>query len=223
MGEVGGQKEFDGGIRNLKEVQLIECSAVTMLFAANPEALTTGVKMGIENTEKPVQRKDFNDLYLAACAADCLEDWGDLVNTLTQAMLQLFTIGDTPVSDMADCLAQFNAAVTAWTEKDIECNLSQYINDQGYCNPSTPYVPYSLRTGSDYGYMARATPLQGSKAGATISAATQGTLQAHQEAMKASLDVMQEHCKSMQQKVSDLTQLWQHEGQGDAYNNDKSR
>lgn len=46
MGYNAIQKEYENGIRNLKECRLIESSAVTMLFAANPEAIVSaeGVK-----------------------------------------------------------------------------------------------------------------------------------------------------------------------------------
>ncbi len=170
-----------------------------------------------------VQRKDFNELFVTAMAADCLEDWGDLINTLTAAMLQLFAIGDTPASDMTASLEQFGKAVDGWVEKAIECDLSQYISDQGYCNnPNQPYVPYSLSAGSSYGWMSR-TKKPDSKAGRTISAATQGTLEQHQSEMKDMLETMSGHVGAMQQKVSDLTQVWQDTDQGEPYSNDKSR
>ncbi len=351
MGYVALQKEFDGGIRNLKEVQLIECSAVTMLFAANPEALIPasgvktmdmeqkavcgntsgtigprdeswdgarakreiwavaekadgsidtaltkkyfmncdgddqekgsygypfwyvgddphisvgavkaiagaisgargasapdGLKSKVETLYKRInskypddeqltppwsddgkrrtmdgQRKDFNDLFQSAQAADCLEDWADLVNTLTQTMMQIFCMGDSPQSDMATCLEQFAVAVNIWLEKGVEYDLAGYLSDSGYGNANVPQVPYSLRAGPT-SYMTRRN-LPPGKVGATISGATQGTLEAHQAEMKASLDTIQSHCNTMQQKVSDLTQLWQDEGQGDAYTNDKS-
>jgi hypothetical protein len=68
--------------------------------------------------------------------------------------------------------------------------------------------------------MARRT-LPSGKTGATISQATQGTLESHQQEMKASLDAVAGHIGTMQQKVSDLTQLWSDEGQGPAYADDK--
>lgn len=55
MGYNAIQKEYEGGIRNLKECRLVESSAVTMLFAANPDALVpaSGVKsMGATELEE---------------------------------------------------------------------------------------------------------------------------------------------------------------------------
>lgn len=173
---------------------------------------------GKRRTMNGQQRKDFNDLYLATRAADTLEDWGDLINTLTQAMMQLLCMGDQPQEDMQQCLGQFSTAVMEWLEMGLQCNLPQYVSDR--YSDNTPYVPYSLRVGDDcYGYMSRSKRPDG-KVGATISKATQGTLEAHQEEMKASLEAIGDHVKTMQQKVSDLTQLWHEEGQGDPYGND---
>jgi len=213
------------GVRHLREIQLIEISGVTMLFAANPDALvaSSGVKTmdktPIEDKEpEKSQRKDFNDLYLATRAADVLEDWGDLINTLTQAMLQIFSIGDSPQSDMQECLDQFGKSVMEWVDMGMQCGLSEYISSR-YAGDNKPYVPYSLRVGDDWGYMTRGNRPDG-KVGATISKATQGTLEAHQEEMKSSLNAVADHVKSMQQKISDLTRLWQEEGQGEPYGND---
>lgn len=46
MGYLAIQKEYEAGVRNLKEVALLEGSAIVMLMAANPEALVpaSGVK-----------------------------------------------------------------------------------------------------------------------------------------------------------------------------------
>lgn len=227
MGYIAIQKDYDKqGIRNLKECAIVEASACTALFAANPEALvaSSGVKSMEDKTpiedkepDKP-QRKDFSDLYLATRAADVLEDWGDLINTLTQAMIQLLCMGDQPQQDMQECLDQFNKAVMEWVDAGMQCGLSEYISSR-YGNDSSPYVPYSLRVGDDWGYMTRGSRPDG-KVGARISSATKGTLEAHQADMKASLDAVGEHVKTMQQKMSDLTQLWQEENQGEAYGND---
>jgi hypothetical protein len=72
-------------------------------------------------------------------------------------------------------------------------------------------------------YMSRARH-HATKAGRTISAATQSSIEQHQAEMKAMLDEHQkavaDSCAAMRQKVSDLTQLWSEEGQGPAYGND---
>ena len=183
------------------------------------------------------QRKNFNDVHNAGRAADCMEDWCDLLNDLTQTMFQVFGMSDSPEADMEDCLKQFGSALMdEWTAKAIEANLGQYLNDRGYCNPaSTTYVPYSMQTGSDYGYMARSGRLS-HKGGRVISAATQEKLEQHQAEMKALMDdhtnqsnemasqfksMIKDNMATMQQKVADLTDLWADEGQGPAYGDDK--
>lgn len=355
MGYIAVQRDYDDGVRNLKEVQLIEGSAITMLMAANPEALVpaSGVKSvaikgasgktswplgdrnaawdngaahnrivawatdsagdldtakmqsvhfwyddsapdkitsykllfcdviggsvkampraifactgshGIQSADIPdgdmdgvkvkiaayyskmakqfdddsitppwedsgkrrrmSQRKDFTTIHQAGQASDTLEDWCDLINELTQAMFQIFGMSDTPQADMQTCLAQFNAAVLdEWEPKAEQSEMGQYLVDQGYC-ADAPYVPYSMQAGNSYGYMARAGRAS-SKAGRTISAATQTAVEQHQQEMK---DLLTQHkamvadsVSAMQQKVSDLTQLWADEGQGPAYSDD---
>src|SRR5947209_1354158 len=61
MGYHAIQKDFQGGVRNLKEVRLIEASAITALFAADPEALVpaSGVKSTLGDTET-MDTKDIN-------------------------------------------------------------------------------------------------------------------------------------------------------------------
>lgn len=184
------------------------------------------------------ERKDFNDVHQAGKAADCLEDWCDLLNDATQTIFQIFGMSDTPESDIQDFLDQFGAAVkTEWLPKAIDAALGQYLNDRGYCGGDTSaYVPYSMQAGSSYGYMSRSGRAS-HKAGRTISAATQDALEQHQTEMKALMDqhtsasdelasqfksLVKTNMDAMQQKVSDLTNLWADEGQGPAYGNDKS-
>ncbi len=164
------------------------------------------------------ERKDFNDLYQSTMAADCLEDWGDLINTLTQAMMQLFSMGDQPQEDMTACLEQFGKAVMEWTEKGVTCDLAEYISDR-YVENYAPYVPYSLRAGSDCGYMTRSKRPDG-KVGARISSATQQTLEDHQKCLHGFKCALTKMASEIGQKASDLTQLWQEEGQGEPYGND---
>ena len=164
------------------------------------------------------ERKDFNDLYQSTMAADCLEDWGDLINTLTQAMMQLFSMGDQPQEDMTACLEQFGKAVMEWTEKGVTCDLAEYISDR-YVENYAPYVPYSLRAGSDCGYMTRSKRPDG-KVGARISSATQQTLEDHQKCLHGFKSALTKMASEIGQKASDLTQLWQEEGQGEPYGND---
>ena len=211
MGYEAIQKGFDGGIRDLKEVRVWEESCVTSLFAANNQAVATGVKniMTEKTTAKP-QRKDFDTLFQASQAADCLEDLGDLLNTFIQATIQAFGMGDQPQQDMQQCVEQFGAAVGQWTEAAVACNLKDYIAERGFCGDDTPYVPYSMRVGG-YDYASRHDDIAG-KVGATISQATQGTLEQHQQDMSSHLSAMAEHVKAMQKSTSNLGGLWQDDG-----------
>lgn len=190
-------------------------------------------------SETPVdkkEKKDFNTLFMAAQAADALEDWGDLVDTLTQAMMQAFCIGDTPQTDMQDALNQFGVALMAWCEKAVQCGLPDYLGDRYGYNNSTPYVPYSMRVGG-YDSMSRHGQPEG-KVGARISGDTKKTLQDHVDDLnqmatehktlsdqlaaqqKSMTKAMNAHADMLEQKASDLTNLWKQEGQGDAYSQD---
>lgn len=186
------------------------------------------------------QSKDFNEVHQAGRAADCLEDWGDLLDDLTETMFQIFGMADSPEGDMADCLAQFGEALLKeWLPKAIEADLGQYLNDRGYCpdSPGGLYVPSSLRMGGDYdyGWMARRGQPD-RKEGRVISAATQEHLTRHQAEMKALMaahtsasdelasqfkSMVADHMAEMEQKVSDLTNLWADEGQGQPYSTEK--
>jgi hypothetical protein len=226
MGYLPIQKEFNGGVRNLKECAILEGSGVTMLFAANPEALVpaSGVKniMPDKEDDKPA-RKDFDTLFQATQAADCLEDLADLLNTFTQAAIQAFGMGDQPQADMQQCVEQFGAAVTKWTDDAIAINLKDYIVQRGYCGGDTPYVPYSMRVGG-YDYASRHDRISG-KAGARFSGATQTALEQHQEDMNSHLGEMANHVKLMQKSMNNLSQMWQGNQDDDnqqSNNNDKS-
>lgn len=172
-------------------------------------------KMGTNQQQRKTLLEHFNE----EMAEDLIKDWQDVyICALTGAIFDAFTIGDQPEQDISEALDAFKELVLSkFVAQAVECGLSQYLsdNDSGY-NPAES----TLHNGSsDYGYMSRAKRPDG-KVGATISKATQGTLEAHQEEMKTSLNAVADHVKAMQQKVSDLTQLWHEEGQGDAYGND---
>jgi HK97 family phage prohead protease len=165
------------------------------------------------------QTKTLLDHFNEEQAEDLVKDWQDVyICALTAAIFDAFTIGDQPEQDISEALDAFKELVLSkFVAQAIECGLSQYLSDNDYSyNPAEE----TLHNGSsDYGWMSRSKRPDG-KVGATISKATQGTLEAHQEEMKASLNAIGDHVKTMQQKVSDLTQLWHEEGQGDPYGND---
>jgi hypothetical protein len=175
------------------------------------------------NENKP-QRKDFNTLFQATQAADCLEDWGDLINTLTQAMMELFCMGDQPQADMSAALQQFEEAIGPWTEKAMGCGLANYISDT-YGYSSNCYVPYSLRVGG-YDAMSRGDKPD-AKSGARFSEDTKSALSEHVKSvmdiskkMQNMSDDLAAHAGSLQEKTNDLTNLYQSEGQGPAFSED---
>lgn len=153
-------------------------------------------------------RKDFNTLFMATQAQDALEDWCDLVDTLTQAMMQAFSIGDEPKTDMNDALEQFGAAVQKWCDTSMECCLPDYMSERYGINPDSvvPYVPGSMRMGG-YGYMSNQSALS-RKAGRAISAATQATIDDHVKSLKdmakkAKSD-MKAHVKTMHDAIDGM-------------------
>lgn len=160
-------------------------------------------------------RKDFNDIHQAGKAADCLEDWCDLLNQSTQTMIQIFSMSDSPEADMKNYLDQFSQAVMEeWLPDAIKANVGQYLSDRGYGSmDDTPYVPYSMRAGS-YDYSTRHDPIA-SKIGARFSGATQTALGQHQADMKDSLDAMSEHMKTMYKSVNNLSDMYQGNNQPD--------
>jgi len=174
----GGAKYDKSGVRDLSEMRLFSIDPVTFPMNDDPHTIKIKSKDKLMNKKKP-ERKDFNTLFQATLAADALEDWCDLVDTLTQAMMQAFCIGDEPQPDMSAALAQFGAAVDKWTANAVECGLPEYVSDRyGYADQSTPYyVPYSMRMGG-YDSMSRHDPLE-SKAGKPISAANQSNIDDH--------------------------------------------
>jgi HK97 family phage prohead protease len=205
-------KEGPRLVRNLLEVEILEGSAV--VFPMNQLAEVTGIKSGLWTPqrywhgsnvpqekvtkmdkdknktapEKPA-KKDFNDLYQDAQAADALEDWGDLLNSLTGAMIQLFTIGDQPAQDMSTALEQFGAAVLTWTEEAQQAGLSDMLSDSyGNGSSDTPYIPYNMRVG-DAGYMSNRKPLA-HKAGAAYSQANLDMLGMHLGALHSTADTI---------------------------------
>jgi hypothetical protein len=183
------------------------------------------------------EKKDFTTLFQTAQAADALEDWGDLINTLTQAMMQAFCMGDEPQSDMKDALDQFSEAVLAWCECAVQCGMDDYLSDQGYSSNNTPYVPYSLRMGS-MGYMSRDAGNMATKKGAAFSQASKDAIGEQVKALQNMADQHQnmsdklaEQYKSakafhgqMQEKAkgiaNDLENLYTEEGQNPPYTED---
>jgi phage head maturation protease/uncharacterized protein YukE len=163
-------------------------------YKDDPE-LTPPWKDDGKRGNRRMDKKDFNTLFMAAQAADALEDWSDLVDTLTQAMMQAFCIGDEPASDMQDALAQFGEATMKWVDAAMACSMDDYLSDRfGYSNDA-PYMPYSMRMGG-YDRMSRHDKPEG-KAGARFSQATTSALQDHVK----DLQDMQEQHKALTKQI----------------------
>lgn len=172
-----------------------------------------------------VNRKDFSDHYQEECIEDWLwSDFNNLTTALRQSLIDIFLIGDTPMDDLQNTIledsdggAGFISALKAFVQKGIDLEVSDYLSELISDNPGC--TPDNV-----LGYMRRKNPDLAHKAGRTISAATQKAIEQHQAEMKAMLDehqqTMADSCKAMAGKVSDLTQLWNEEGQGPAYSND---
>lgn len=176
----GGAKYDKSGVRDLTELRLFSIDPVTFPMNDNPHVIKIKCKDDGKHMDKKIpEKKDFNTLFQAAQAQDSLEDWCDLVDTLTQAMMQAFCQGDEPQGDMGLALEQFGSAVDKWTSSAVECGLPDYMSDRyGYSdNQLTPYVPYSMRMGG-YDSMSRHASLE-QKAGKPISAANQSNIDDH--------------------------------------------
>jgi hypothetical protein len=185
--------------------------------------LTPPWKSDDKGSNRAMEKKDFNSLYQDAQAQDAYEDWCDLINALTGAMTQAFTIGDTPIDDMKDALEQFSTATLDWAAKAQEVGLTDYLSDQQGCS-SSPYIPYSMRMG----YASR-NEKPDIKTGARFSEDTKAALDQHVKSlndvssqMKNMSDDLAAHAGSLEQKANDLTQLYQSEGQGSAFAEDNS-
>lgn len=193
----GGQN-FDKstGARNLTELRLWEVSPVT--FAMNQEALLVGVKSR--------RQKDFNDRYQTAKASDSLTDWYCyLLDPLSQAMMDAFTQGDSPVQDMSQALDQFREAAMQWAQEAVESGLSDYLTEQ----QSDNYYMMSRENTmdfKDYATLAR-------KSGRAISQANAEKIQGHVDNMhdmaNKAMSMMQEHTKAMHSAADDLATVLQ--------------
>jgi hypothetical protein len=154
--------------------------------------------------------KTLAEHYNEAMAEDLLEDWQDVyLCSLTCAMLDAFTIGDSPQSDMAQALDDFKELVLSkFVTQAVETDLSGFLEDgtQTYSyNPDT-YAMYNGTSGT-YGYMSRRDRMQ-RKAGRAISAANQAALDDHVSAVKAMAKQakadMQAHTDSMHDAIDDM-------------------
>lgn len=184
---------------------------------------------------KPTARKTFEEHYNEEMAQDLLTDWQDvLLCAFTCSVLDACKIGDTIESDVQDALEAFGKAVMGWVAQAQQYNLSQYLTDNAYSS-----ADYTMQNGSrsSWGWMSRRDKPEG-KVGARFSDDTKKALQQHADDLTSMADehktmsdqlaaqyktmtkAMKDHADALQQKASDLTELWRSEGQGPAYADD---
>lgn len=180
----GGATYTKDGVRELSELRLFSVDPVT--WGMNDKTYMVGIKS--KSKDKPVdkekkkQRKTFEEHYNDEAAQDLLEDWSDIwLCSLTCAVFDAFTIGDQPASDISDAIDAFKESVLSkFVTQAQDCDLSGYLSDNAYS-----YTPglSQMQNGSDggygYGYMSRSTRELLQKAGRSISAANQSSIDDH--------------------------------------------
>lgn len=211
----GGARYDKAGVREITEWRIHSMDPV--IFPMNDETRLIAVKSAqkdkpVNPKTKPKQLKTLMEHYNETQAEDLLEDWQDVfVCSLTCAIMDAFTIGDEPASDISDALDVFKELVMSkFVAQAIECDLSQHIADSSYAyNPAAS----TLQNGSDdsygYGYMSRSDRNQQRKAGRAISAATQSVIDDHVKSVKAmakqAKSDMQAHTDSMHDAVDSMS------------------
>lgn len=180
----GGAKYDKSGVRDLTEIRLFSCDPV--VWGMNTETYMIGVKSAPKDKpvdkEKKKQRKTFEEHYSDEAAQDLLKDWSDIwLCALTCAVFDAFTIGDQPASDISEAIDAFKESVMSkFVAQAQDCDLSAYLSDNAYS-----YTPglSTMQNGSDggygYGYMSRSTRQLLRKAGRSISAANQSSIDDH--------------------------------------------
>ena len=127
-------EKFEGrSIRLLKEVQVLEGSAVT--FPMNDESQATAVKnrrtfvmSGKEKQETtPVLTKDYAASYEQVTQQDWCSDLWNLWYPLKNEIITAFQIGDSPAKDVEAALKQFGVAVLAYVQQGIALDMTEYL------------------------------------------------------------------------------------------------
>jgi HK97 family phage prohead protease len=196
----GGAKYDKSGVRDLSELRLFSIDPVTFPMSDDPHTVTVKSMEGKMDT--PKERKTLMEHYNDEMCQDLLEDWQDVyLCSLTKAIFDAFTIGDTPATDVSDALDDFKSLVLGkFVSQASEVNLSQYISDN-----SMSYSPASntMQNGASsygYGWMSRRTDMQ-QKAGRAISAASQTAIDDHVANMKS---IAKAHAKAVSNAADDF-------------------
>lgn len=134
------------------------------------------------NRQQRRQRKTFEEHYNDEAAQDLLEDWSDIwLCSLTCAVFDAFTIGDQPASDISEAIDAFKESVMSkFIPQAQDCDLSAYLSDNAYSyTPGLSTMQNGSSGGYGYGYMSRSTRELLRKAGRSISAANQSSIDDH--------------------------------------------
>ena len=219
----GGAKYDKSGVRDLTEMRLYSVDPVT--FAMNDETYLVGIKSRkIMNTatkkkDVPPQKKTLMEHYQEETCQDLLEDWQDVyVCSLTSAILDAFTIGDSPESDISDALDAFKELVMSkFITQAMECDLSGYLEENTYTSTPASYTLANGSSSSSYGgyYGMASNRMRSRKTGRAISAANQQTIDDHVANMKS---IAAAHMKAVQTAADDFATVMQ--GSEAAYGTD---
>ncbi len=227
----GGAKYDKSGVRDLTELRLYSVDPVT--FAMNDTTYLVGIKAA--QKDKPVnkdkdkkkQTKTLMEHYQEEMCEDLMEDWQDVyVCSLTGAVMDALTIGDTAASDIAQALDDFKSLVLdKFVTQAVECDLPGYLESRSY---SSSPADYTMQYGSESrpatsgGWMSRPNSSLAGKAGRAISGTNSDTIQSsidtlHSVATKAMAD-MKMHTKAVHTAADDLATVLQ--GSEAAYGTD---
>ncbi len=174
-------------IRELKELALVECSAV--VFPANDLAQVTTVKnQSRRNFYMPGRTlvsptKDFDSRYQDQQVDDwCYADWNDLTTALKQAVQDCFSGGSDPMQALeSDVIPQLLSALRAYVSAGIALDASSYLSEQG---------------SSDYGMMSAGNAGGESKSGYL-------SVSGHAKIKQASENIMK-HARIVQSELANL-------------------
>lgn len=197
---------------------------------ANPDAeeLTPPWNEKDKASDTPVNRKTFDTHFAEGMCEDLLSNWqGVYLPKLTNALLDALKTGEAPTDDISDVLDAFKSRVLGtFVTQATEYGLPQYLAEKSI----------------DHSYLSRHAKPEG-KAGARFGANSRQALQAHadalnsmaeehktlsdqlaaqQKSMKAMKQTVDDHIAGLQQKASDLTNIFSQEGQGPAYAEDNT-
>jgi HK97 family phage prohead protease len=172
-----------------------------------------------KSTDEELEHKDFAQHYADAMCEDLIEDFSQVL--LCALCCSIYdAIKESDEGAVSDALGQFADAVEMWTTNAIQYRLPDYLEN----NPQVEGLLDRGNIGSyPLYYMSNRNKLA-HKAGARISNATRSTIQSTIDGMHDRADQMmsdmQSHSKAIKSAADDLTQLWDEQGQDDAYAED---